>query len=164
MAWYFLLGVSNGMRTMTAVAVLCWFSWLRLLPEPGWAFWTGNLISVVVFTVCAVGEYYGDTRPNIGNRTDLPQILARLAFGGLAGALAAQSVSEPLVGGVLFAWVGVLIGAFGGIRVRTWLSSKVGGNTPAGLIESVLALSLAVLSAWMLHQSNLPPTDVPLMP
>jgi uncharacterized membrane protein len=164
MAWYLLLGISNGMRTMTPVAVLCWFSWLGLFPEPGWAFWAGNLISVVIFTICAVGEYFGDTRPNIGNRTDPPQILARLAFGGLAGALAAQSMAEPLIGGVLFAWVGVLIGAFGGLRVRLWLSRKLNSNTAAGLCESALALGLALLSAWMLHVSNLPPTDVPLMP
>jgi uncharacterized membrane protein len=164
MEWYLLLGISNGARTMTAIAVLCWFSWLGLLPEPGWASWSGKLISVVIFTIFAVGEWYGDTRPNIGDRTSPPQLLARLAFGGLVGALAAQSMNEPLVGGVLFCWVGVLIGAFGGIRVRLWLARTFGRDVPAGLTESAVAVAIAVLGAWMLHRSNLPPTDVPLMP
>jgi uncharacterized membrane protein len=155
MQWYVLLGISNGMRTMTAMAVMCWFSWLGLLPQSGWAAWSAHPVSVIVFTVMAVGEWYGDTRPNIGSRTSLPQLLSRLAFGGVMGALAAHSIDEPVVGGVLFIWVGVLIGAFGGVRLRLWLANKVGNDLPVALCESALAVGFAVLSAWMLHTSLL---------
>jgi uncharacterized membrane protein len=151
MQWYVLLGISNGMRTMTAMAVMCWFSWLGLLPQNGWASWSAHPVTVIVFTVMAVGEWYGDTRPGIGSRTSLPQLVSRLAFGGLVGALTAHSIDEPVVGGVLFAWVGVLVGAFGGLQLRLWLANKVGKDLPVALCESAVALGLALLSAWSLH-------------
>ena len=56
MLWIVVLGIATGMRTMTAMAVLCWFAWLQLLPLEGtWAFWAGNVISVCIFTLFALG-------------------------------------------------------------------------------------------------------------
>ena len=67
--WFVLLGMTVGLRSMTAMAVLCWFAWPQLLPQHGWAFWVGSLVSVIVFTVAAVGEYIGDTLPQTPSRT-----------------------------------------------------------------------------------------------
>jgi uncharacterized membrane protein len=149
--WYLLIGVSTGMRTLTATAVLCWFAWLAIVPQHGWASWSGNLISVTIFTLMALGEYWGDTRPTAPARTSLPPLLSRFAFACLAGALAAAGIEQPVVGGILFALAGVLIGAFGGIRLRLWVSERIGRDLPAALGESTLALLLAVVSAVMLH-------------
>ena len=33
MLWMVLLGIVTGMRSMTGLAVLCWFAWLGLVPE-----------------------------------------------------------------------------------------------------------------------------------
>jgi uncharacterized membrane protein len=149
--WYLLIGVSTGMRTLTATAVLCWCAWLVVLPQFGWARWSGNLISVVVFTLMALGEYWGDTRPETPNRTVPGPLLARFAFAGLAGALAANGIDQPVIGGILFALLGVLIGAFGGIRLRLWFGARLGRDLPAALSESALAFALAVCAAVMLH-------------
>jgi uncharacterized membrane protein len=151
MQWYVLLGVSTGMRTMTATAVLCWFAWLHLLPQSGWTFWAGNPVSVVIFTLAALGEYYGDTLPITPSRTDLPLVLARLSFGTLVGLLAAKAIVEPWIGGALFGIAGALIGTYGGYRLRMWGTRLMGRDLPMALTESALALIFALLAAYKLH-------------
>jgi uncharacterized membrane protein len=151
MAWYFLLGLATGMRTMTAIAVLCWFARLGLLPQTGWSFWLASPISVLIFTLAALAEYYVDTLSITPNRTDLPLLLARCVFGGLAGVLAAHTIDEPLTGGILFALVGVFTGAFGGIRLRLWAARRFGRDLPAALTESALALGIALYGSYLLY-------------
>jgi uncharacterized membrane protein len=158
MIWYVLLGISTGMRTMTATAVLCWFAWLRLLPQDGWAFWAANLVSVIVFTLLALGEYVGDTLPSTPSRTQLPLVLARLAFASLAGALVAHATAEPLAGGILFAAVGSLIGTYGGYHLRMFGARRVGRDLPVALSESALALGIALYVAVRLHKDLVSPT------
>jgi uncharacterized membrane protein len=150
MIWMVVLGISTGMRTLTATAVLCWFAWLGLLPQHGWTFWVGNLISVIVFTLMALGEYVGDTRPSTPSRTTLPLVAARLFFGALAGTLSARAIQEPVAGGVLFGVVGALIGTYGGHRLRMAGARWLGRDLPVALSESALALVLAVLAAYRL--------------
>jgi len=158
MLWYVLLGITTGMRTMTAMAVLCWFAWLHLLPQVGWAFWAGHPVSVVVFTLLAVGEYYGDTLPTTPSRKRLPLLLARVAFGALAGALAANGIMEPAAGGAIFGAAGAVIGTYGGYQLRVWGAKLLGRDLPVALCESALALGLAVFAAWMLHLGMLTDT------
>ena len=148
---FVLLGMTVGLRTMTAMAVLCWFAWAQLLPQHGWAFWVGNLISAIVFTVLAVGEYVGDTLPSTPSRTAPGPLVGRMVFGGLVGALAAHAVIEPVVGGAIFGVLGALIGAFGGVRVRLYWAKAVGKDLPVALLESAIALGLAVGVCWQLH-------------
>lgn len=147
---YFLLGLVTGARTMTAIAVLCWFAWAGLLPQTGWSFWIANPISVAIFTLAALAEYYGDTLPITPNRTDWPLLLARCAFGTLVGALAAHSIMQPIVGGILFALAGVFIGAYGGIRLRLYATRRFGALT-AALGESALALCIALVETYRLY-------------
>ena len=78
-------------------------------------------------------------------------LIARLVFGSVAGALSARALMEPVAGGVAFGLMGVLIGAYGGVRVRVWLAKKLGRDWPVGVAESAIALGLALLAARMLH-------------
>ena len=85
-----LLGVVTGLRTMTPMAVLCWFAYTTDLPVQGtWAFWTAKLVSVIIFTVLAAGEYFGDKLPRTPNRTDPGPLAARRGLRG-TGALRAD--------------------------------------------------------------------------
>ena len=148
MQWLVLLGVATGMRAMTAMAVMCWFAYLGLTPMHGWAFWAAYLVSVVVFTLFALGEYVGDTLPRTPNRTAPGPAVARLAFGALVGALGANTTHQPLAGGVIFGLLGAAIGTWGGFRVRAWLAKVLGSDLPAALLESAVAVALAV---WAAH-------------
>jgi uncharacterized membrane protein len=145
------LGISAGMRTMTAMAVLCWFAWTGSAPQTGWAFWVGNLVTAIVFTVFAVGETIGDTLPSTPNRTAPGPLVARLVFGGLVGALGASGIHQPVAGGVIFGVIGALIGAYGGFRVRMWIAKRLGRDLPVALAESLLALAVAVFVGLKLH-------------
>jgi uncharacterized membrane protein len=149
--WFVLLGITVGLRTMTAIAVLCWFAWLQLLPQSGWLFWTGSLIAVIVFTVCALGEYFVDTLPETPNRTDPALVGARIAFGVLVGGMAARAIFEPTAGGILFGVIGAVIGTYGGYHVRMYAAKALGRDLPVALGGSAAALALAVFVCWKLH-------------
>ena len=134
------------------MAVLCWFAWLQLVPQTGWAAWTGYLVTAIVFTVMAVGEYIGDTLPKTPSRISAFPLAARIGFGALVGALAAHGVVEPVAGGVIFGVLGALIGAFGGFRVRMYWARSAGLDLPVALAESAFALGLAVFACWEMHR------------
>ncbi len=151
MEWILMLGVVTGMRTMTGIAVVCWAAWLTSVPQPGWANWTGYLVSAIVFSVLAAGEYIGDTRANTPSRKAPGPLLARLVFGGLVGALMANATSEPLAGGILVGVLGAVIGTYGGFAARAWGARRVGRDLPVALMESGFALALAVLAIWKIH-------------
>lgn len=136
---------------MTAMAVLCWFAWLKLLPQSGWASWTGYLVTVIVFTVCALGEYVADTLPNTPSRTAPLGLAARVVFGALVGALAAHGVVEPVAGGLIFGVLGALIGTYGGHRVRMYGAKALGRDLPVALAGSALALAIALFTCWQLY-------------
>jgi uncharacterized membrane protein len=151
MIFMVLIGISTGMRTMTATAVLCWFAYLQLLPQRGWTSWTGTLASVIVFTIFALGEYVGDTLPKTPNRTAPGPLVARMAFGALAGILVARGTLEPDAGGVVFGIIGVLIGAYGGVRLRLYLAKLIGRDLPVAIVESMAALGIAMFVAYKMH-------------
>ncbi|MGI4827130.1 MAG: DUF4126 domain-containing protein [Janthinobacterium lividum] len=149
------LGVVTGMRTMTGIAAVCWGAWLMWLPEHGWAMWSTYLVSAIIFTVLAIGEYIGDTLPKTPSRKTVGPAMARLVFGGLVGALGAMAIVEPLAGGILAGVIGAAIGTWGGYAVRAWGAKRVGNDLPVALLESAFALVLAILCVWSLHQGIL---------
>ena len=151
MIWIFCLGVVTGMRTMTAIAAVCWAAWMSWLPERGWATWTTYLVSAIVFTLLAAGEYVGDTLPKTPSRKAPAPFAARIVFGGLVGALGAQAITEPLAGGILAGVLGAVIGAMGGFAARRALSRRVGNDLPVAIAESVFAAALAAFSVWQLR-------------
>ena len=73
---------------MTAMAVLCWFAYRGNLSLDGtWASWAAKLVTAIIFTVLALGEFVADKLPNTPNRTALGPLLVRVVFGGLIGAM-----------------------------------------------------------------------------
>lgn len=151
MAWLIaipLLGLVNGMRTMTPIAVLCWFAYAGYLPVNGtWAFWTAKLATALIFTLLALGEFVGDKLPQTPNRTALAPLLARLAFGGLVAAIVAVALNGSGVEAVILAAVSVLIGAFASFHIRREIVSRSGfKDWPVALVEDVTAVVLAILA------------------
>lgn len=151
MNWVFLLGVVTGMRTMTGIAAVCWGAWLSWIPERGWAMWTTYLVSAIVFTVLAVGEYVNDTRATASRKDTFP-LLSRLAFGALVGMLGAQAITEPLAGGVIAGVLGAAIGTYAGYGARMRLARRVGRDLPVAVLESAFAVLLAAISLWELRK------------
>jgi uncharacterized membrane protein len=143
-----LLGFATGLRSMTPMAVLCWFSYLGYLPVDGtWAQWTAKFTTAVIFTVLAAGELVGDKLPRTPSRTAPFPLLARVALGGLAGSIAATAMGGPGLEGVLLGVVGALVGAFGGAMVRRDVVAKLGcPDWPVAVIEDAIAVLCAIFS------------------
>jgi uncharacterized membrane protein len=146
MFWIIVLGIATGMRTMTPITVLCWFMALALLPVGGWTIWAAKIVTVIIFTLGALSEYYIDTLPQTPSRTRFIGVAARLVSAALTGATVATVFQEPLAGGIVFGCVGAIIGTYGGHALRISLARRVGRDFPVALSESVLALGLAILS------------------
>ena len=147
-----LLGVVTGMRSMTALAAVCWAAWMGLIPEHGWAIWISYLAAAIVFTVCALGEYVVDTLPKAPNRTATGPAIARVVIGALVGALVATAIDEPVAGGVIFGALGALIGTWGGYWIRMTLDRVTGRDLPVALAEDLSAIGLAILALARLHE------------
>lgn len=149
------LGVVTGMRSMTAIAALAWVAWLGLVPEHGWATWIAHLVVAVIFTLCAVGEYVVDTRPNTPKRTELGPAVLRVIIGSAVGAMIAVAIDEPVAGGIIFGAGGAIIGTWGGFFVRMTVARIFRRDLPAALLESASAIGLTIREVAKLHHGIL---------
>jgi uncharacterized membrane protein len=140
-----LLGVTTGLRSMTPMAVLCWFAYLGYLPVSGtWAEWLALPWVAIVWTLLAVFELVADKLPDMPDRTSRGPLLWRLLIGGLAGAVAATALAGPGIEGVLLALIGTLLGAFGGYMIRRDLVQQVGfKDWHVAVVEDVFAILAA---------------------
>ena len=143
-----LLGIVTGMRSMTAIAVLCWFAYRGDLPLDGtWASWAAKLVTAIIFTVLALGEFVVDKLPKTPNRTAPGPLLARVVIGGLVGAIVAAGLEGSGVEAVILGVGGALIGTFGGFLVRREIVLRMEGKDwLVGLIEDASAVICAVLA------------------
>ena len=143
-----LLGVVTGMRSMTAMAVLCWFAYRGDLSlDDTWATWAAKLVTAIIFSVLALGEYVGDKLGKTPNRTAPALLLARVVLGGLVGAIVAAGLNGSEVEGVILGVGGVLIGTFGGFLIRREIVLRLGcKDWPVALVEDVSAIVFAVLA------------------
>ncbi|WP_353064613.1 DUF4126 family protein [Tunturibacter psychrotolerans] len=151
MTWLFaipLLGLVTGMRTMTAMAVLCWFAYAgHLSVDDNWAAWSGKLITAIIFSMLAIGEYIADKLPKTPNRTAPFPLVARLVVAGLIGAITAAGLNGSGMEGVILCVAGALVGTFASFLIRREIVARRGGKDwPVALIEDVSAVFCAVLA------------------
>ena len=143
-----LLGVATGCRAMTPICAVCWFAYLRLLPvQHTWAFWTASIVSVIVFTVLALGEYIGDKLPKTPSRLSPGALIPRIAFGGFVGAIVATALQGSIPTGVVLGVIGAVIGAFGGYNVRHYLvGKKQCRDWPVAVLEDFCVVLITVFA------------------
>jgi uncharacterized membrane protein len=143
-----LLGLVTGLRSMTPMAVLCWFAYLGHLSVDGtWASWTMKLPAVIIFTVFAIGELIADKLPKTPSRTSPGPMIFRLVLGGLIGAIVAAGLDGSGVEGVILGVLGALVGTFGGFLVRREVVTRLDcKDWHVALVEDVVAIACAVLA------------------
>lgn len=122
----FLLGLLTGLRSLTPAAAIAWAAYLGWLHLPRALAWMGTLIAVVIFSALALFELVNDKRASTASRTAPPGLIARVIFGGLAGACVVAALGAGLIGGVVLGIVGALAGAFGGYQARAGLVKALG--------------------------------------
>ena len=144
-----LLGFATGLRTLTPIAILCWYVHTGEISVDGtWATWAGRLVTALVFSVLAAGELVGDKLPQTPNRIAPFPLLARVVFGGLCGAIAAAALRGPGLEGVLLGILGAAIGAFVGFMVRKSLTTNLDcPDWTIALTEDLITIFLAIFAA-----------------
>jgi uncharacterized membrane protein len=139
------LGGCTGLRTMTPIAVLCWFAYRQALHLSGWRSFTASIIAVAIFTLAALGEYVGDKLPNTPSRTAAPGLGARIVFGGFVAFLLAQPLLLNPALAVVTGAVGALIGTFAGWFVRTRAVAALKcPDWPVAVLEDCITIGLSI--------------------
>ena len=154
-----LLGMCTGLRTLTPIAVVCWFSYVRGTFEPpllltGWRHFTANPISVGVFTLMALGEYVGDKLPNTPSRKSAVGLAGRVLFGVGVGVILAPRVGGHHLLKGLTGGVGALLGTYGGWWLRTVLAKRVGKDWPVANVEDWFAIAASILILNVITHSD----------
>ncbi|GAA3747322.1 DUF4126 domain-containing protein [Terriglobus aquaticus] len=156
-----LLGILTGLRTMTPIAVVCWFAYLpaaipgdRVLMLTGWRSFTSYVVSPILFTVLALGEYIGDKLPNTPSRTSSVGLIGRILFGVFVGVLIAPRVGghhylKGFTGGI-----GAVLGTYGGWWVRTRLAARVGKDWPIANLEDWFTIFASIMILNVITHSD----------
>jgi uncharacterized membrane protein len=141
----FLIGCICGLRSMTAPAVVAWGSHLGWLHLEGSRFaFFANKISLVVFSLFAIGELIADKLPFIPGRTQAGPLGVRVIFGAMCGAALCISAATSPVFGAILGGLGGVAGAFAGYNYRRRLGPAVPDQLLA-LIEDLVAVGGGVL-------------------
>jgi uncharacterized membrane protein len=136
----FLIGCVCGLRSMTAPAVIAWgarLGWLHLDGSP--LAFLANQISLIVFSLFALGELVADKLPFIPRRTQAGPLIVRAIFGAGCGAALCFSSAAAGIVGALLGGLGGVVGAFAGYHYRAGLSGKV-PDLLLALVEDAVAI------------------------
>lgn len=122
----FLLGCVDGLRSLTAPAVVCWATYF------GWLHFAGTKLAFIehpatriVVTLLALGELVADKLPNTPARTAPLGLIARIVLGGACGAALAVSAGASVVLAALMGVIGALVGTYGGYNARHTLVARM---------------------------------------
>jgi uncharacterized membrane protein len=139
-----LLGVTAGLRTMTAPASLA-----LAQQQPGaeriWLL--GSPRAARILTTLALGELVFDKLPFAPSRIAPAGLSGRLLSGAMCGAAV---VREDQVAGALLGIAGALTSSFAGyaLRKRAWQASGI-PDALIGLAEDGLAIGIGMVAATM---------------
>jgi uncharacterized membrane protein len=134
------IGVVAGLRSFTAPAVVAWAAYLHWINLSGhWLSWVGHLITVIIFTLLAIGELVLDKLPKTPARTAPPSFAARVGSGAFAGAVIGTAWGYTW-GGLGAGAVGAVLGTLGGYQARARLSAAHGKDLPIALLEDAVAV------------------------
>jgi len=141
----FSMGVVAGLRAMTAAAALSWAARAGLLElRHTWLEFLGHAATPWILAALAIAELVRDQMPSTPSRRAPAPFGARLVVGAVAGA-ALGSLVRRWSGGMLVGVAGAVVGTLGGHAARAHLSSALGRDRPAALVEDAVAVAGASL-------------------
>jgi uncharacterized membrane protein len=139
------LGGCTGLRTLTPIAVLCWFAYRNVLHFSGWRSFTASLVAVVIFSLLALGEYIGDKLPSTPSRTAPIGLIGRSLLAAFVALLLAQPLVLKPALAIAVGIVGAIAGAFAGwfMRIRTVAALK-SRDWPVAIAEDCITIGLSI--------------------
>ncbi len=138
----FLIGLVCGLRSMTGPALVCWgahLGWLHLAGSH--LAFLASPITLIVFSLLAVGELIADQLPKIPRRTTAGPLTARVLLGGMCGGAFAIAGGGSFAMSCFLGGLGGLIGAFGGYTARHVATSEGRlPDFPVAVFEDLIAI------------------------
>jgi uncharacterized membrane protein len=146
------IGVTTGLRCMTAPAVVAWaahLGWINLSGSP--LAFIGSVWAVALFTLLALTEYVVDQLPSTAARTTAGPLTIRIVMGLLTGACLATGEGASAWVGALIGALGAIAGAFGGYQARVRLVRGLHVPDAAVAIpEDLVAVGLGLLCCFQI--------------
>ncbi len=143
----FLIGCVCGLRSMTGPAVVCWgahLGWLQL--DGSKLGFLHSPISLVVFSLFALGELVADKLPFIPSRISAGPLVVRFLAGALCGTALCVSSGMAWFLCALLGGVGAVVGSYAGYHARRWLTADKGlPDLPIALLEDLVAVGGGLL-------------------
>jgi uncharacterized membrane protein len=143
-----ILGIVAGLRAATALAAIAWAAYFGALQLTGtWAEFLGNIATVIVLSLIAIGEYVGDKLPTTPSRKNVGPFAGRIIIGAVVGLVVGLPAGAEVITAILGA-AGAVIGTLGGYTARQRLARALGRDLPAALIEDAVAIVVGLLAAF----------------
>lgn len=143
-----ILGIVAGLRAATALAAIAWAAYLGALQLTGtWAGFLGNIVTVIVLSLVAIGEYVGDLLPTTPSRKNVGPFAGRVIIGAVVGLVVGLPAGAEVLTAILGA-IGAVIGTLGGYEARRRLAQALGRDLPAAFIEDAVAIVVGLLAAF----------------
>ncbi len=144
----FLIGCVTGLRSMMGVALVCWAAHLGWLNLPGTKLsFLASVISLIVFSLLAVGELIADKLPKVPPRVQAGPLVVRVIFGALAASALAAAAGAALVPAMIFGAIGAIVGAYAGYAARKAIVKGLGiRDLPIALAEDAVAILVGLFA------------------
>ena len=140
-----LIGLVAGLRSLTAPAAVSWGAYFGLLPLQGTPLaFLGFSAVPYMLTVLAIAELVVDQLPQTPSRKAPLGFGVRVVTGALCGA-AIGAAHAALVVGLIAGVVGAVIGTLAGYEARNRLARAMGRDTPAAVLEDLVAIAGAAM-------------------
>ncbi len=144
------IGVTTGLRCMTAPAVVAWaahLGWINLAGSP--LAFMGSVWAAGIFTLLALTEYVVDQLPSTAARTTAGPLTTRIVVGLLTGACLGTGEGASLWVGALIGALGAVAGAFGGYQARVRLVRGLHvPDVAVAIPEDLVAVGLGLLCCF----------------
>jgi uncharacterized membrane protein len=142
-----MIGLSAGLRTFTAPAVVAWCAYLGCinLSQTPFSF-VGSPIAVVIFSLLAAGEYVWDVLPNTPSRTAAPGLIGRTVTGAFTAACLLSASATSLTFSLLGS-IAAIAGAYLGLWVRTRLVTALRTRDAfVAIPEDIVAIGISIVA------------------
>ncbi|MEO7540180.1 MAG: DUF4126 family protein [Pyrinomonadaceae bacterium] len=151
----FCIGIATGLRAFTGVAVVAWAAYVGCIDLATTPFaFMASPVAAGIISLIALGEYVGDVMANMSSRTAPPALIARVVFGGLAGACLMSAAGCSYMIGALIGAVGGVCGAFGGYQARMRLVKALNiKDIFVAIPEDLVAIGLSIAVVCCLTQT-----------
>ncbi|MGI8770580.1 MAG: DUF4126 family protein [Acidobacteriaceae bacterium] len=143
-----LIGGVSGLRSMMGIALVCWgahLGWLSLgATRLGFL---ASPISLIVFSLLAVGELVADKLPAVPPRVQAGPLVVRIVFGACAASALAMAAGASFLLPAVVGGVAALCGTFIGYSLRKLIVNR--GKVKDLLVapvEDVVAILLGLFA------------------